>query len=82
MIRLMLLQHLWQYKASFDAWVHNEDFKLAHRNPMPKDALDGKGKLERQEVIICAEWNRYSNQGLVSLSAISINIDCILIINR
>lgn len=45
----------WQDKASFDAWVGSEDFKLAHRNPMPKEAFDGEGKLEMHEVIINAE---------------------------
>jgi len=45
----------WQDKASFDAWVGSEDFKLAHRNPMPKEAFDGEGKLEMHEVIIDAD---------------------------
>ena len=44
----------WQDKASFDTWVGSEDFKLAHRNPMPKEAFDGEGKLEMHEVIIDA----------------------------
>ena len=41
-----------QDKASFDAWVGSDDFKLAHSNPMPKEAFDGEGKLEMHEVII------------------------------
>jgi heme-degrading monooxygenase HmoA len=45
----------WQDRAAFDAWVGSEDFKLAHRNPMPKEAFDGEGKLEMHEVIIAAE---------------------------
>ena len=45
----------WQDKASFQAWVGSEDFKLAHSNPMPKEAFDGEGKLEMHEVIIDAE---------------------------
>lgn len=45
----------WQDRASFDAWVGSEDFKLAHRNPMPKEAFDGESKLEMHEVIIDAE---------------------------
>jgi len=44
----------WQDKASFAAWVRSEDFKLAHRNPMPKEAFSGAGKLETHEVIIDA----------------------------
>jgi heme-degrading monooxygenase HmoA len=42
----------WQDKAAFDAWVGSDDFKLAHSNPMPKEAFNGKGKLEIHEVII------------------------------
>lgn len=45
----------WQDKESFNAWVGSEDFKLAHSNPMPKEAFDGEGKLEMHEVIIDAE---------------------------
>jgi len=47
----------WQDKSSFQAWVGSEDFQLAHRNPMPKEAFDGEGKLEMHEVIISAESN-------------------------
>jgi heme-degrading monooxygenase HmoA len=45
----------WQDKASFESWVGSEDFKLAHSNPMPKEAFDGEGKLEMHEVIIDAK---------------------------
>jgi len=45
----------WQDKASFDSWVGSEDFKLAHSNPMPKEAFDGEGKLEMHDVLISAE---------------------------
>ena len=45
----------WQDKASFDAWVGSEDFKLAHSNPMPKEAFDGEGKLEMHEVVVASE---------------------------
>lgn len=45
----------WQDKAAFEAWVGGEDFKLAHSNPMPKEAFDGQGKLEMHEVVIAAE---------------------------
>ena len=45
----------WQDKASFEAWVGSEDFKMAHSNPMPKEAFDGEGKMEMHEVIIEAE---------------------------
>lgn len=47
----------WQDRASFDAWVGSDDFKAAHRNPMPRDAFQGEGKLEMHEVIVSAEAN-------------------------
>jgi heme-degrading monooxygenase HmoA len=34
----------WQDKAAFDTWVGSDDFKLAHSNPMPKEAFDGESK--------------------------------------
>ena len=45
----------WQDKASFQSWVGSDDFKLAHANPMPKEAFDGEGKLEMHEVVIDTE---------------------------
>ena len=39
----------WQDKASFEAWVGSEDFKLSHSNPMPKEAFSGEDKLEMHE---------------------------------
>ena len=44
----------WQDKASFEGWVGSEDFKLAHSNPMPKEAFAGDGKMEMHEVVIDA----------------------------
>ena len=44
----------WRDKSSFEAWVGSDDFKLAHSNPMPKEAFDGEGKLEMHEVVIAA----------------------------
>ena len=45
----------WQDKAAFEAWVGSDDFKLAHSNPMPREAFDGEGKLEMHEVIVAGE---------------------------
>ena len=42
----------WQDKAAFENWVGSEDFKLAHQNPMPKEAFKGEGRIEMFEVII------------------------------
>ncbi len=45
----------WENESAFENWVKSEDFKVAHQNPMPKDAFDGAGQLEQHEVIIQAE---------------------------
>ncbi len=42
----------WQDKAAFENWVGSEDFKLAHQNPMPKEAFNAGGGIEMFEVII------------------------------
>ncbi len=44
----------WEDEAAFNRWVGSEDFKLAHRNPLPKEAFAGEGRLERHEVVISA----------------------------
>ena len=47
-----LVQTTWVDKAAFEAWVGSEDFKTAHRNPMPREAFSGEGRIEMFEVII------------------------------
>ena len=42
----------WEYEQVFQAWIKSEDFKLAHQNPMPKEAFSGKPIMERHEVVI------------------------------
>jgi len=42
----------WESRAAFENWVGSEDFKLAHQNPLPKEAFSGEGKLEQFDVII------------------------------
>ena len=49
-----LVQTTWADKQAFEAWVGSDDFKLAHRNPMPKDAFSGEGKIEKFDVVISA----------------------------
>lgn len=49
-----LVQTTWMDKEAFEAWVGSDDFKLAHRNPMPKAAFSGEGRIEMFEVIIDA----------------------------
>jgi heme-degrading monooxygenase HmoA len=47
----------WENEAAFQAWVGSDDFKLAHQNPLPKEAFDPErsGGMECFEVIISAE---------------------------
>lgn len=45
----------WESEKVFKNWVGSEDFKLAHANPMPKEAFSEEGKLEQFEVIISSE---------------------------
>jgi len=47
----------WKDKAAFDSWVGSEDFRLAHQNPLPKEAYREGGRLERHEVVIEAKAN-------------------------
>lgn len=42
----------WQDKAAFESWVGSEDFRQAHRHPLPKEAYRDGGRLERHEVVI------------------------------
>ena len=48
---------VWQSKEHFQAWVGSDDFKAAHRNPLPKEAFSGESKLEKHEIIISAAKN-------------------------
>ncbi|RCX32018.1 antibiotic biosynthesis monooxygenase family protein [Thioalbus denitrificans] len=45
----------WRDKAAFEGWLGSEDFQAAHRNPLPKEAFTGQGRIESFEVIITAE---------------------------
>ena len=45
----------WRDKAAFEAWVGSDDFKLAHSNPMPKEAFAGEGKLERYAIVVASD---------------------------
>lgn len=47
----MVLTH-WESEQAFQNWVGSEDFKLAHQNPMGKDAFFDGGGIEQYEVII------------------------------
>lgn len=42
----------WENEQAFKNWIGSDDFKLAHSNPMPKDAFLDGGGIEQYEVII------------------------------
>ena len=44
----------WQDEAAFKQWLASEDFKEAHKNPLPEEAFSQKGALEQHSVIISA----------------------------
>ncbi|MBK5940905.1 antibiotic biosynthesis monooxygenase [Halochromatium roseum] len=50
-----VVETLWQDRAAFEAWVGSEDFRLAHANPLPKEAYNGEGKMESFELVASAE---------------------------
>ena len=47
----VVLTH-WESEQAFQDWVGSEDFKLAHQNPMGKDAFFDGGGIEQYEVVI------------------------------
>lgn len=47
----VVLTH-WENEQAFQDWVGSDDFKLAHQNPMNKDAFIDGGGIEQYEVII------------------------------
>ena len=50
----VVLTH-WNNKEAFQNWVGSDDFKIAHQNPMNKDAFLEGGGLEQYEVIISTD---------------------------
>ncbi len=45
----------WEDKAAFDAWIGSEDFRVAHADPLPKEAFVDASTLERFEALIAVE---------------------------
>ena len=45
----------WQDENAFKNWVGSDDFKEAHKNPMPEEAFNQKGALEQHTIIISAQ---------------------------
>ena len=48
----------WENEKAFQSWVGSEDFKLAHQNPIPKDAFLEGGGIEQYEVIITSDIDK------------------------
>ena len=42
----------WNDEDAFKSWVGSDDFKEAHKNPMPEEAFTKKGSLEQHTIII------------------------------
>ena len=42
----------WQDENAFNEWIKSEDFKLAHQNPLPREAFTGKPVMEKHHVVI------------------------------
>jgi heme-degrading monooxygenase HmoA len=47
-----LVMTVWDSEQAFRNWVGSEDFKLAHQNPLPKEAYNGEGKMEAHTIVI------------------------------
>jgi len=44
----------WDDEAAFKNWMGSDDFKIAHQNPMTKEAFLDGGGLEQYEVVVSA----------------------------
>jgi heme-degrading monooxygenase HmoA len=49
-----LVMTMWKDEQAFRDWVGSEDFKLAHQNPLPKEAYKAGGGMEQHTLIISA----------------------------
>jgi len=47
----VVLTH-WEGEEDFKNWVGSEDFRIAHQNPMSRDAFLPGGGLEQYQVVI------------------------------
>ena len=45
----------WETKQAFENWVGSDDFKLAHANPLPKEAFAGSGRIEQHEIVVSSD---------------------------
>lgn len=42
----------WEDQHAFENWIESDDFRVAHENPLPREAFTGKPQLEKHEVVI------------------------------
>lgn len=50
-----LVMTVWQDEQAFHDWVESDDFKLAHQNPLPKEAYKATGGgMEQHTIIVSA----------------------------
>lgn len=51
-----LVMTTWTDEQAFNNWVGSEDFKIAHQNPLPKQAYRSSGgAMEKHTIIISAQ---------------------------
>lgn len=51
-----LVMTTWKDENAFNNWVGSEDFKIAHQNPLPKEAYKPSGGgMEKHTIIIAAQ---------------------------
>ncbi|ALO34377.1 antibiotic biosynthesis monooxygenase [Colwellia sp. MT41] len=50
----VVLTH-WQDENVFKEWINSDDFKLAHQNPLPREAFTGKPVMEKHQVVISTQ---------------------------
>ena len=50
-----LVMTVWRDEQAFRDWVESDDFKLAHQNPLPKEAYKASGGgMEQHTIIVSA----------------------------
>ncbi|MFC1602392.1 antibiotic biosynthesis monooxygenase family protein [Pseudomonadota bacterium] len=47
-----IVQTVWEDETAFQNWVESDDFKEAHSNPLPKEAVTGNSHMEMHNIII------------------------------
>ena len=47
-----IVQTVWENETAFKNWLESDDFKAAHSNPLPKEAVTGNNQMEMHNIII------------------------------